>query len=269
MFAQGVAEDVEAVAAIAFQAVAHFDARHAVPVVPRFGEGVEHHVNVADGIDVPVDVEVAVDGRVLEHRFGRHAASARGTCHRHLFGQHHVGETAVGERFEIDGLARGVVDERPSGRAVAVDAAICTADGVEAVGELPEDALHPRGNRIVVARARQGAHFEDEACQHPSLAVLLHVGVPEPMGFSVERGGAQDLVAQVAPRESSGVVFLKGFDPKGESEFFLYHKKEGIKEVKHIFSQRSAVVCSKSRTFAHDLTAQNLTLQPSPNHGKI
>ena len=173
-----------------------------------------------------VDVQIGVGGRVAEHRFGfLHAGSGR-AIDGHVFVEQGLVESAVGEGLEIDRLARFIIDESPGRGAVAEGHAVGVGDNVEAVGEVTINAIHPRAELIALAREREVVEFQHEAREHPSAVMRLHVGEPEIMRFGVERRDAQNEVAERAPSQVTGVVFLERLDYKGVKEFFFGHGGE-------------------------------------------
>ena len=135
-------------------------------------------------------------------------------------------ESAVGEGLEIDRLARFIIDEGPGRGAVAEGHAVGVGDNVEAVGEVTINAIHPRAELIALAREREVVEFQHEAREHPPAVMRLHVGEPKIMRFGVERRDAQNEVAERAPGQVTGVVFLERLDYKGVKEFFFGHGGE-------------------------------------------
>ena len=74
--AVAVSKDLETMACAAFGGILHLDARHGFCGVAFLRNSVEQQFDVANGVDVSVDVEVGICRRVFRQKFWRLQAQA-------------------------------------------------------------------------------------------------------------------------------------------------------------------------------------------------
>lgn len=95
---------------------------------------------------------------------------------------------------------------------MAIGRAVGPCDAEVPVGKLPVEAVHPCFDAKVLARFGQALHLDDQARQYPGMMQLNHLWVAKAMLAGMQRGAAQNEVAQVAPSQIAADVLGKRLD---------------------------------------------------------
>ena len=220
-----VSEELQLVADIRFTAIGHLGAAHAAAFsADSCAEEVHCHLQIADRIDVAVDVEVAVASRErIDGLLGLHH-NAAWFGNGHLFLADVLSDVALGQGGEVAWAACVQVNECPGAQGVAERLVRAWGlDGKQVVGILAINARHPRFDGIILARGGHAVHFDDKASQHPHVVAANHVLESKTTGISVHTSTTENLIAQQAPREVARVVFGEGFNAIGCRIFLRFH----------------------------------------------
>lgn len=202
----------ELVAGMGLGDVGNLEATDAVGAVPVEGPEVEHMLDILDGVDVAVDIDI-----VVKCINGMHELSTVGHLYTTalvdgtvLVVDNPVVDGAIVDGEYIGGLAALGVDHGPDTAAIAVDLAF-VADNAEVTrGEVAHGALYP--GLYAEFRILHGhlVHLDGEAREHPRAIDRQEIFHAEASGRRVEIGSIEHVVAEVAHKESLREVAVEG-----------------------------------------------------------
>ena len=178
-------------AAIGLAAVGHFDARHAMGGVALLRKEVKHELQITDGIEMAVDVDVRIPGRVCGGRRGCLHANAAGRLHgAGAVADQTAAEFRISHLLEVHRPTRGFVNESPHTQGVAEHATVGSTHGIRAVRKKPVDTADPRFDGKLLAGAGHFVKLDNQPRKHPRVSVLLRPVVAKAIMGRVEAGAA-------------------------------------------------------------------------------
>ena len=178
---------------VGFVDVVDFEAREAVVVVVVEAPAVEQQLYVARGVDVAVEVDVAVGEAVGDALVFGERAQARELRAAAL---HPLGEEAGDPLHvaDVGGLAADGVEHGPDGARPSYGVAGAVEDLEIALGEEAVDPRHPCAHGVMVVDAGIALHLEPHAREHPCAMGGREVVVAYPHLVGVEGGHLYEAV---------------------------------------------------------------------------
>ncbi len=231
----GGGSDAEGLAVAAFGEEMDVDAQGAILDETLDGERVEHHVEITEGVDVTVEVDVAVNHTMLGDGNGGDGAETSGTLGGRG-GVDHGGGVELAAGGKVEGTALFQVEETPLCDGAAELATPGVVEGEVARGEQTVVVADPGGDRKLRELLGTTVEFEGHAGEDPGDVVGAQGVDAEAFGLGVDAGDAEDDVGERGHRGAQGKVHHLGVDFIRIGGF-LSHKGRDLSNKDSVFAR--------------------------------
>ena len=189
-------------------------------------------LDVLNGVDVAVDVDIAVvgvDGSLELCPVG-HPHSPTLFYGTGFVGDYPLVDGTIVDGVDVGGLAALGVDHGPDGAPVAIDLWLLAggcwllADNSEITrGEIAHGTLHPRLDVEARVLCRHLLHLDGQSREYPRSLDGHEVFHAEATVGAVEVGGIEHVVAQVSHKQATGEVAMERFGHKLVGSYFIHN----------------------------------------------
>ena len=201
--------------------------------VPIEGPEIEDVLDILDGVDVTVDVDIIIIGvnGANQHGLVSHADTSALVDGTGFVGNDPLVDGPIVYVVDIGRLPRLGVNHSPDAAAIAVGMAVVADDSKISRGEVLHGRLYPRLDVETGIHAGHLLHLDGQSREHPRAVNRQQVLHAEAAVGGMEVGRIEQMVAQVTHEEPPGDVAVEGLGQERVASYFIHVQPPSVQGI--------------------------------------
>ena len=216
----------QGVALMGFGYVCYLETTDLMLAIPVEIPEVEHVLDILNGVDMAVDVDIVVFGLDGSHELGciAHLYSPTLVDRAFLVSYYPIVDGAIVDRENVGRLTALGIDHSPDTSAVSIHLAILTNHAEITRGEVSHGALNPSLDIKLGVHLRHLVHLDSQARQHPRAIDGEQIFHTETTIGRVEIGSIEHVIAQMAHEQSLREIAVERFGQKFVTTYLIHSR---------------------------------------------